>query len=206
MRFSIIIPAFNSSEYIRKALDGVKMQTFTDYELIVVCDSCKDNTQEIAESYGAKTYKVNYGNDGLSRSKGLNVSTGEYILFIDDDDWWMRDDMLELLDKKITEENNPDIIAFGFMFKGIGRAHVRRKINNEYWVATWNKCWKKSKIDKTRFPNIYSRSDAFFHAEMMRKNPRVVEYDECFYFYNYLRPGSISYKSGNTIEQTVIYL
>ena len=101
MRFSIIIPAYNSEKYIFNALDHVKSQTFTDYELLVICDSCVDGTQKLAESYNAKTVAVDFHNDGLSRSKGLDMATGEYVLFIDDDDWWMRDDLLEFLDRKI---------------------------------------------------------------------------------------------------------
>lgn len=200
MRFSIIIPAYNSEAYITNALDNVKNQTFKDYELIVVCDSCADKTEEIAKSYGAKTEAVEFHNDGLSRSRGIDLATGEYVLFIDDDDWWTNDRMLELLDKKIIETDNPDIICFSFYFKGIGDAHPRRKFNNDYWIAVWNKCWKREKIGDTRFPKIYSISDSFFHTEMMAKNPRIVEYDECFYYYNYLREGSISYNQGNTLE------
>ena len=45
--FSVIVPAYNSAEYIRKGLDSIKEQAFTDYELIIVCDSCTDNTEEI---------------------------------------------------------------------------------------------------------------------------------------------------------------
>ena len=202
MRFSIIIPAYNSEKYITRALESVVNQTFKDYELIVVCDSCLDNTQKVAEEYGAKTVAVNFHNDGLSRSKGLDMATGEYVLFIDDDDWWITNDMLELLDKKITEENEPDIICFTFHFKGIGDVTIRRKCDNQYWIATWNKCWKRETIGNTRFPNVFSISDSYFHADMMKKNPRIVEYDKCFYYYNYLREGSISKKQGNTLEQT----
>ena len=202
MRFSIIIPAYNSAKYITNALDGVTKQTFKDYELIVICDSCVDETQTIADAYGAKTVKVNYHNDGLSRSHGLDIAQGEYILFIDDDDWWIEEDMLEFLDKKIEEDNYPDILCFGFHFKGIGDVSTRRKCLHDLWPATWNKCWKRETIGDTRFPNVFSVSDGFFHDNMMKKNPRIVEYDKCFYYYNYLRPGSISAQQGNTIEAT----
>ena len=58
MKFSIIIPAHNSAGYIQNALDSVAEQTFTDYELIVVCDSCTDNTEEIAKEYGINKNSV----------------------------------------------------------------------------------------------------------------------------------------------------
>ena len=202
MRFSIIIPAYNSESYIGNALKHIVSQTFTDYELIVVCDSCVDGTQKFAESYGAKTATVNFHNDGLSRSKGLDMATGEYVLFIDDDDWWVKDDVLEFLNDKIQKDHEPDIICFGFHFKGFGEVKTRRKCMNDLWMATWNKCWKRAIIGDTRFPNVYSVSDMYFHEAIMKKNPRIVEYNDCLYYYNYLRPGSISQKQGNTIEQT----
>ena len=199
MKFSIIIPAHNSSQYIHKALDGVAMQTFTDYELIVVCDACKDDTQKIADSYGAKIHVVNFGNDGLTRSKGIDEATGDYILFIDDDDWWLDKDMLQLLSDKIEEENEPDVICFSFEFQYVGYCRPH-DCNGQRWVATWNKCWKRSAIGNTRFPNVFSISDRYFHEEMMAKNLRIVDWDKCFYYYNFLRPGSITQKRGFTAE------
>jgi len=201
MRFSIIIPAYNAADRIRKALDSVAMQTFKDYELIVICDSCLDKTQEIANSYGAITEKHNFHNDGLSRSRGLDIAKGEYVLFMDDDDWWMREDMLQLLDAKIDSCNQPDVICFSFHFQHIGYADPHG-LNGERWIATWNKCWKRSAVGDTRFPNVYSCSDRYFHDEMMKKDLTIVDYPECFYYYNYLREGSISQQQGNTIEGT----
>lgn len=202
MRFSIIIPAYNSEQYIVNALNSIVNQTFKDYELIVICDSCVDDTQVIANAYGAKTEKVDFHNDGLTRSRGLDIAQGEYVLFMDDDDWWMRDDVLEFLDRQITENSEPDIICFGFHFKGFGDVLTRRKCDHDLWIATWSKCWKRSLIGDTRFPNVYSVSDLYFHKEMMKKHPRIIECRECLYYYNYLRPGSISEQQGNTIEQT----
>ena len=191
MRFSIIIPAYNSSEYIEKALQSIKQQVFTDYELLVICDSCMDNTRIIAEKYGAKTLDVNYHNDGLTRSKGLDIAQGEYVLFMDDDDWWLHEYVLTQLDEKLTECNNPDILCFSFIFKHWKYASPLGN-GGGYWFAVWNKCWKRSFIGNTRFPNIYSESDMHFHINMFNKSPKVVTWDMPMYYYNYLRPGSIS--------------
>ena len=97
MRFSIIIPAHNSENHIRKALESIKSQTFTDYELIVICDSCNDNTQKVAEEYGAITERVGFGRDGLTRNRGLAKAKGDWVLFMDDDDWWLHEYVLEQL-------------------------------------------------------------------------------------------------------------
>ena len=110
MKFSIIIPAHNSAGYIQNALDSVAEQTFEDYELIVVCDSCTDNTEEIAKEYGARTVTVDYHCDGLTRNKGIEMAQGEWVLFIDDDDWWLHEFVLDQLNSRIS--NDIDILCF----------------------------------------------------------------------------------------------
>ena len=88
-KFSVIMPAHNASEYIRKALDSVRMQTFKDYELIVICDACDDDTADIAREYTDKVIEVGFRNPGPTRSAGLDAATGEWELFMDDDDCWI---------------------------------------------------------------------------------------------------------------------
>lgn len=190
MRFSIIIPAYNAEGHIRKALDSVKSQTFKDYECIVVCDSCTDKTLEIAKSYHFRTAEVDFHNDGLTRSKGLDMARGEYVLFMDDDDWWLHEYVLDQIDRKLRGE---DILCFSFIFKGQGYASPL-SMGGKHWIAVWSKCWKRSFIGKTRFPNVEAVSDWFFHEECFKKNPWVVDWDMPMYYYNFLRRGSISDK------------
>lgn len=199
MRFSIIIPAYNSEKYIVKSLDSIVSQTFNDYELIVVCDSCTDNTAELAKSYGAKVFKENFHNDGLSRSKGLDVAKGEYVLFMDDDDWWLHECVLEQLDKKLRMLGSVDVLAFSFIIKDVGYAQPLRA-GNKLWIAVWNKCWRRECIGNTRFPNVYSCSDQYFHEAMMKKPLKIQTWDMPMYYYNYLRKGSISERAGNTVR------
>ena len=189
MRFSIIIPAYNSSKFIRKALDSIKSQTFTDYELIVICDSCKDNTQEIAKEYGAITEKVGFGRDGLTRNRGLEWAKGEWVLFMDDDDWWLHEYVLEQLDKKLKEIPNLDVLCFSFIFKGVGYATPLRQ-GGGHWTATWNKCWRREFIKDCKFSGESMSSDVTFHRMAMDKEPRIYDWDMPMYYYNYMREGS----------------
>lgn len=203
MRFSIIIPAYNSYRYISKALESVKNQSFTDYELLVICDSCTDSTQKKAQYFGAKTVKVDFHKEGLTKNVGIDLAQGEYILFIDDDDWLLHEFVLEQIDEKLRQENDPDILCFSFIFKGIGYAPPIRKSCNEHWIATWNKAWKRDAIGDTRFPDIFSTSDRPFNDTMLKeKNLRIVDWDMPMYYYNYLREGSISQQSGRSIRLT----
>ena len=191
MRFSIIIPAYNAEGHIRKALDSIKQQVFTDYELIVVCDSCTDNTEAIAKEYGAKTKIVNFHQDGQTRNAGLDMATGDWVLFMDDDDWWLHEYVLTLIDEKLKGNPDIDILCFSFIFKYW--KYATPKGNQGYrWVAVWNKCWKREFIGNTRFSNRYSTSDVDFNRSMMAKKPRIYDWDMPMYYYNYMRPGSIT--------------
>ena len=186
MKYSIIIPAYNSSGYIRRALGSVKSQTCTDYELIVVCDSCTDNTEEIAKEYGAKTLTVNYNRDGLTRNAGIDVAQGDWLLFMDDDDWWLHENVLSQLEPELP---GADIVRFSFMWRGKGYSRC-----GDYF-AVWNKAWRRSFIGKTRFSDVQSWSDVDFHKAMMEKHPRIKDLDVLMYYYNYMREGSQSWQN-----------
>ena len=191
MKFSIIIPAYNAENHIRKALDSIKSQTFTDYELIVVCDSCTDRTVEIAKEYTDKVEIVDYHQDGFTRNKGIDVAQGDWLLFMDDDDWWLHEYVLEQLNQKLTENPNIDILCFSFIFKGWKYASPRGN-NGCRWLATWNKCWRREFVGNARFSNVYSKSDVDFDRRVFARRPKVLDWDMPMYYYNYLREGSIS--------------
>lgn len=192
MRFSIIIPAYNAENHIRKALESIKSQTFKDYELIVVCDSCTDNTSCIAKEYTNNVYEVEYGCDGPTRNTGIDVAKGDYILFMDDDDWWLHEFVLSQINDKLNEQNC-DLLCFSFIWKGVKYASP---LSNNGWPypAVWNKCWKRSFIGNTRFPAIKSISDWYFHCDCFARNPKIIYWDMPMYYYNFLREGSISWE------------
>lgn len=108
-RFSIIIPVYNVEDYIKKCLDSIFQQTFSDYEVIVVNDGTKDNSMDIVKNYPVKI--INQPNSGLSeaRNNGVKSATGDYLIFLDSDDYWEND-----LLKKVNESlsNKPDVVRF----------------------------------------------------------------------------------------------
>lgn len=93
MVFSVIIPLFNKAPYVAKAIQSVLSQTFTDYELVVVDDGSHDASAEMARR-SMEGYKncrlLGQDNAGVSvaRNNGVKVSSGEYLCFLDADDWW----------------------------------------------------------------------------------------------------------------------
>lgn len=107
MRFSIVIPLYNKAQYIENAVNSVLSQTFTDYELVIVDDGSKDNSADIAEKAiaGKSNCKlIRQENAGVSvaRNNGVVVSQGDYLCFLDADDWW-EPAFLEEMSKFIDE-------------------------------------------------------------------------------------------------------
>lgn len=108
-KFSIIIPVYNVEKYIGKCLDSIMSQTYKDYEVIVVNDGTPDNSMDIVKKYDVKV--INQKNQGLSavRNTGVKHAKGEYILFIDSDDY-IEKDLLKKLNESL--DNNPDVVRF----------------------------------------------------------------------------------------------
>lgn len=193
MKFSVIIPAHNSAGHIRKALNSIKAQTFTDYELIVVCDSCTDNTEEIAKEYGARTESVTFHADGPTRNRGIELATGDWILFMDDDDWWLHEYVLQQLSDKIDSMPEAEVICFSFIFRHIGYARPIRSSTGTLWIACWCKCYRRERIEHARFSDITDGSaDVQFFQQVFTTIRGVFVWDMPLYYYNYWRDGSIS--------------
>lgn len=108
-KFSIIIPVYNVKDYIKRCLDSVFSQTYKDYEVIVVNDGTQDTSMDLVKDYDVNI--INQTNQGLSvaRNNGVNVAKGEYLIFLDSDDYLNRD-VLEKIDKSLF--NDPDIVRF----------------------------------------------------------------------------------------------
>ena len=162
MKFSVIIPLYNKAPYIRKALESVLAQTYTDYELIIVDDGSTDGSFTIAKQFiderlkikgtedevkgywlkvkgkensGAETngYKlspINYklirqANSGVSaaRNSGVAVSSGDYVAFLDADDWW-EPTYLERMAQFIEDYPDAGLYACNYVYYKPGKTHV----------------------------------------------------------------------------------
>jgi glycosyltransferase involved in cell wall biosynthesis len=97
--FTIVIPLYNKVEYVVKAINSVLLQTFRDFELIIVDDGSTDKSVEIAEGvYDARIRIVKQNNSGVStaRNNGVALAKYDYVAFLDADDWWHQDFLLEM--------------------------------------------------------------------------------------------------------------
>jgi len=133
-RVSVIIPAFNTSRFISQAIESVLNQAFTDQELIVVDDGSTDDTASLVMKYGGKLRYIYQKNQGLSsaRNTGIVKAEGEYIGFLDADDYWDREKLrhqVALLDSspdtgvvytalKVVDKDNHEIEERGCLVRG----------------------------------------------------------------------------------------
>ena len=194
--FSIIVPAHNAFDHIMKCLDSVRMQTFRDYELIVVCDACTDGdyTEAAAKMYTDKVITTHYGRDGLARNAGIDAAEGEWLLFLDDDDWWIHEYVLERLHHYATN-TDADLLPFQFIWPNdpAGRHywdHAKYGMN----IAPWSKMYRRSFVGDTRFSDEERTSDEAFAYGLLDKIERGEGkwffIHELYYYYNFMRPGS----------------
>ena len=191
--FSVIVPAHNSERYLGKCLLSVLQQTFTDYELIVVCDACTDRTARVARDYTDRVIETDYGMDGLARNAGIDAAGGEWILFLDDDDWWLHEYVLEEIANVAWHYfDQVDMICFDFIWKGKGYA---KQLPAHMNIAVWSKAFRREFIGETRFPAIPFTSDQPFMDEICAKKPRALPMHELMYYYNYMRKGSQTEKN-----------
>ena len=196
-KYSIIVPCHNAVRYMRKCLDSIRCQSVDDYELIVVCDSCTDDTWKIAAEYANIVIQTDHGNDGLSRQAGLDNASGKWVLFLDDDDYWLHDQVLTILDHALSDEI--DVLLFGFIVpeRGIfeklhGYAPVNR--NGLIWPAVWNKCYRREFIKDLPFHKVKvtktEASDIEWTRRLLMLGPRFGQLEMPLYYYDYNRIGS----------------
>ena len=156
MRFSIVIPNYNSEKWIEKLLKSIVEQTYTDYEVIIVDDMSTDVSVEIVENYVDKFEsditliqldKKRW--NGGARNVGAEHAKGDYLLFADCDDWFYSNNCLAEIANIIEKNNEPDLIRLSYYFVDIGEGNVPLKektleeLTNSIFVAPWTKCVKR---------------------------------------------------------------
>lgn len=143
-RFSIIVPLYNKAPYVRKALDSILSQTFTDFELIIVDDGSRDESMIVVQDFIRdvscmmydvcdKIKVIQQENAGVAaaRNNGVAKSKGEYVCFLDADDWW-EPTWLEEMDKLIREYPDAGLYVTNYVYYKPGKTHVALNIERGY--------------------------------------------------------------------------
>ena len=200
---SIIVPVYKVEKYLRKCVDSILAQTFRDFELILVDDGSPDNCGAICDEYATKDDRVKVlhkENGGLSdaRNKGLSVATGEYVGFVDSDDY-IENDMYETLVNNI-KKYDADVSICGFYncFSGNKYPLCESKefmvLNNvqalrtameglKFSVTAWDKIYRKDMFEKITFPEGRLAEDAAVIPSILANAKTVVATTEPKYNY-----------------------
>ncbi len=203
MKISVIVPVYNVSEYLKKCLDSLLQQTFKNMEIIIVNDGSTDNSEEIVKEYQKRVMNIKYyykENGGLSsaRNYGLQYAEGEYVAFVDSDDF-ISFDMMEKMYNEITvTKTDICVCEFNYVY---GDKVVRSYSNLNYTDIPDKKYLLTPPMACTRlykrelFNNIKFKEGIFY--EDLELNPKLVKYtknisfvNEGLYFY-VVRSGSI---------------
>lgn len=128
---SVILPAYNVEEYLEVCLESILEQTHSNLEIIIVDDGSTDSTGNIADDYGKKNSKINVihkANGGVSsaRNAGLRAARGEFVVFVDPDDWITKDHVEYLL--HLQELNDADICLTTRLFTKKGESQEEKII------------------------------------------------------------------------------
>lgn len=216
VKLSIIIPVYNIEKYIANCLDTILNQPFKDVEIICVNDGSTDSSLEVLQKY--KTHgitiidKANEGS-GVARNTALSIARGEYVYFVDGDDWLEENSLQKMVDK--ADELKTDILIFGGLsyYEGIGKngGYSANKLPKKYLnrifsandikkdifkipSTAWTKLYRKDFLIKNdiKFQEIKVGQDQlpFFHSMIMAE--RIALLPENLYCYRKNRKGAVT--------------
>lgn len=211
IKLSIIMPVYNVKNYIRKCIESVLEQKFIDYELILVDDGSNDGSGVICDEYSKKDKRIiviHQKNKGLSgaRNSGINIAKGEFIGFIDSDDWIHKNMYYDLVNIAIKEKS--DIVQCGYIkteneeennilinnyinnYSNIEALYNLYNNNYPITVVCWNKIYKKELFKDIQFPVGKIHEDEFTTHKLLYKAKKVTFIESQYYYYRQ-RSGSI---------------
>ena len=192
MKLSIIVPVYNVKAFLPACLDSLVSQTLDDYEIIIVDDGSSDGSADIISDYQQRypqlisSIRVDNGGQGRARNFGIDMAKGEYLGFVDSDDW-ITEDMYEKLYNTAKAEN-ADIVICDFKEKfSDGQENYLSAAPQDELLASagsaCNKIFRSSMIENVRFPHGLWYEDFYFSAIMLLKSRRTVFIPEALYYY-----------------------
>ncbi len=220
VKISIVVPVYNVEKYLKRCLDSLVNQTLKDIEIICVNDGSKDNSLNILEEYAKKDNRIvilNQKNAGLSaaRNTGMEIAKGEYIGFVDSDDWVDLDFFEKLY---IAAKNNDcDIAVADFIREhptkkkkrlNITKEEIFEKPEDKYLACktyregcVWNKIYRTEflkRIDLKFVVGMYYE-DRDFTARSLFYSKKLITVPDTYYRY-FVNPKSIVKKGINVIQ------
>lgn len=205
---SVIMTVYNRENYVKRALDSVVSQNNVNIEFIIVDDGSNDSSPLILDEYAQKydfirVIHITHGGLSVARNTGLDNASGDYIFFIDDDDFLPQNALYDLL--KRSRENNADLVIGNYAhyndnneydgFFEIPKKYCNRILNkretcellyfsgeSHVLIVSWGKLYKKKVWNGVRFPERITKSeDQFVFASIMGNCDTIYFTDEIVY-------------------------
>lgn len=211
---SVIIPVYNSIKYLKKCVDSILAQTYLDFEILLIDDGSIDGSGILCDQYAIKDSRikvVHQRNAGVSaaRNAGLKIASGDYIVFVDADDFIDNQcfkrmyeeaikgnadivccDCIKIVDGEKTDEfhtaltyriiNNREIFCADFIY-----VNSRECDQKEFYQSVvWGKLFRADLIKSLQFKSIQFGEDTVFMLELLKKNPKTILIPYVGYFYN----------------------
>ena len=210
---SVIVPVYQVEEYLERCVDSILNQSYHNLEIVLVDDGSTDKGGEICDRYSVQNANVkviHQKNQGLSaaRNTGIEASTGEWICFVDSDDY-IEENMLEILQRTSVEDLS-DMVICGFVrcddedhvikVKSFERQCIdsyealKRGMAESLFSAAWNKLIRRECLGAIRFPKGKIYEDEFTTYRIVDRCEKISLIDREFYHYT-LRIGSITQNS-----------
>ncbi len=194
---SIIIPCYNAEKTIKRCLESVISQTYKNIEIVIINDGSIDKTDSIIKKYindnRIKYYNRSNHGIGKTRNFGIKEATGEYITFLDSDDYLPNDAIDNLY--KLAQKNKLDLVVSDYYvdnkniksekIKSFPITNIKNNPNLIFDInlAPWNKLYKKELIENIKFEENLKYEDAPFVIESIIKAKRIGKIDKETYYY-----------------------
>lgn len=228
IKFSIIVPIYNVEEYLNQCIDSILVQTYKNYEIILVDDGSFDKSSSICDKYSNKysfIHTIHKENGGLSdaRNVGLFKAIGEYVIFLDSDDFWNDKDFLKNVIDIILNEDVVIINSYKFyeteniengrfrVSESFNKLNDENKIkyvikNNIYKACAWDKIIKRRILidNNIKFPINMLSEDMLWAGNLITYINKINIYEKPVYAYRQ-RNNSISKKVSEKHLEDIIF-
>ena len=201
---SIIIPVYNAEKYLRRCLNSIINQTYQNLEIILVDDGSIDGSGEICDSFAVRDSRIKVihipnGGASLARKKGLDLSKGKYVTFVDSDDWvspYYVSTLFHMIDeygvnvsacgvKKVKPEDNKDedLASVNTQLLSFEKL-MPRFFKYEFWGFP-GKVYERSCIEYLGFPKATLSEDYYVMVQLFNRERQIANTDAPLYYYEY---------------------
>lgn len=228
-KISIVIPVYNADKYIDRCMKSIYSQNFPDFEIIFINDASSDGSLEVLKKYASSDDRIRiidkHINEGQmsARRDGYSVAQGDYIMFVDSDDFIEPDTLNSLYDK--IEESRADIVVSGYNYytvdgqvttkiysipfgeskEGVFRALLERKLYHNLWGNIYNRKLFTS-YNYTCLKNQTNGEDMILFYELVSHSQKVVALGKATYGYCQNMESSVNKKRSEEVQRKLINL